>query len=92
MSRNLSTTLPRRRRRGDPMRDYDSLPAPLRAWLAQAVLPWSPVSCRRIWHMGRAEGAPPDVILARLDRAERKALSRDRYGAEMQLSRIRAEG
>ena len=77
MRRNVSTTL-RRRRRTDPMQAYDALPRPLRAWMAQAVLPWSPASCRRIWAKARAEGACPDDILDRLDRAERMTLSRDR--------------
>ncbi|WP_342670095.1 DUF6525 family protein [Limimaricola hongkongensis] len=81
MNRNLSTTLRRRSREGDPMRAYDALPAPLRAWLAQAALPWSPASCRKIWLKARREGATDDMILARLDRAERKTLSRDRLSA-----------
>ncbi|MBD3788436.1 MAG: hypothetical protein IE922_16025, partial [Sphingomonadales bacterium] len=46
--RNLSTSL-KRRSRGDPMRAYDALPADLRHWLAQAVLPWSAASVRRVW-------------------------------------------
>ncbi|WP_375691753.1 DUF6525 family protein [Pseudooceanicola sp. LIPI14-2-Ac024] len=60
------------------MRAYDALPGPLRAWVAQAALPWSPASCLRIWLKARAEGATVDTILARLDRAERLSLSRDR--------------
>ncbi|MFX0544222.1 DUF6525 family protein [Roseovarius sp. S1116L3] len=67
MSRNLSSTL-RRRRRADPMQTYDTLPRPLRAWLSQASLPWSPASCRRIWQKAQAEGAPPEAILDRLNR------------------------
>lgn len=78
MRRNLSTGL-RRRRRADPMRAYDALPKPLRAWLAQAALPWSPASCRRIWRAARAEGASVHDVLARLDRAEKITLSRDRF-------------
>lgn len=74
------TTLKRRRRRTDPMRDFDALPPPLRRWLAQAVLPWSPGSCRRIWQRARAEGAPVSTVLARLDRAEARSLSRDPTG------------
>ncbi|QFT59532.1 hypothetical protein FIU94_11925 [Sulfitobacter sp. THAF37] len=77
MTRNISTTL-RRRRRTDPMQAYDALPRPLRAWMAQAALPWSPASCRRIWAKARSEGERADDILARLARAEQKALSRDR--------------
>lgn len=78
MSRNLSTTLGCRRRVSDPMRVYDGLPTPLRHWLSQAALPWSPASCLRIWRTARGRGEPVPAILARLDRAERKALHRDR--------------
>lgn len=41
MSRNIATSL-RRRRRSDPMRDFDALPPPLRNWMRQAALAWSP--------------------------------------------------
>ncbi|MEC7762333.1 MAG: DUF6525 family protein [Pseudomonadota bacterium] len=81
MRRNVSTSLRRRRRSGDPMQAYDAPPRPLRAWLAQAALPWSPASCRRIWVKARAEGASADEILARLDRAEQLTLSRDRLSS-----------
>lgn len=60
------------------MQAYDALPRPLRNWMAQAALPWSPASCRRIWAKARAQGASADDILDRLDRAERITLSRDR--------------
>jgi len=79
VTRNLSSTLKRRRRRADPMQAYDALPQPLRGWLAHAALPWSPASCRRIWQKAQAEGATADAILARLDRAERMTLSRDEF-------------
>ncbi|MEO9781821.1 MAG: DUF6525 family protein [Sedimentitalea sp.] len=77
--RNIGETrLIKRRRSADPMRAYDSLPQPLRTWMAQAALPWSPASCRRLWLKARAEGATLDTILDRLDRAEAQTLSRDR--------------
>nr|WP_256368339.1 DUF6525 family protein [Mangrovicoccus sp. HB161399] len=69
------TGLRRRRRQGDPMRDYDALPAPVRKWLAGAARPWSPASCRRIWARHRKHGIA--AVLARLDRAEMSALARD---------------
>lgn len=75
--RNVRTSL-RARRHTDPMRDYDALPPPLRRWLAEARLPWSPRSVRKTWaralsrHQGDAERA-----LAALDRAEARMLSRD---------------
>ncbi len=43
---NLGPTAQRQRRRTrDPMAAFDALPAPLRAWLSRAALPWSPASC-----------------------------------------------
>lgn len=78
MSRNLGETrLARRRARRDPMRAFDDLPAPLRRWLAEAALPWSPASCRRILQRARERGEPMEAILARLDRAEALTLSKD---------------
>ncbi|MGR3803236.1 DUF6525 family protein [Marinibacterium profundimaris] len=76
-SGNLGETrLRRRRRQGDPMRSFDALPGPLRRWMAGAALPWSPVSCRRIWEAARARGDSVEAALDRLDRAERAALLR----------------
>lgn len=77
--RNLRSGLKHRRRQGDPMAAYDRLPPPLRAWLAQAALPWSPQSAHRIWcrAMQRCEG---DVAQAahHLSRAEGRMLAQDR--------------
>lgn len=78
MSGNLGETrLARRRTRRDPMRAFDALPPSLRRWIANAALPWSPTSCRRIWQRARARGEPVEAILARLDRAEAQALFKD---------------
>lgn len=75
---NLGAANQRRRKRAnDPMRAYDALPPPLRRWLSQATLPWSPASCRRIWSRARARGETVEAILARLDRAEESCLARD---------------
>jgi len=75
---NLGQTAQRLRRRSrDPMASFDALPAPLRHWLAQAALPWSPASCLRLWMKALAEGASPQEALARLQRAEARALARE---------------
>lgn len=77
-ARNLGEcALPRRRRARDPMRDYDALPPDLRRWLAEAALPWSPVSAARIWHRARAKGADTAAILDRLSAAEARLLERE---------------
>ncbi|RYH01608.1 hypothetical protein EU805_13190 [Salipiger sp. IMCC34102] len=77
MSRNLGQTSLKRRQSNNPMRDFDALPPELRRWLADASLPWSPRSCRRIWMRARSDGCGIDTVLARLDRAQAKTLARD---------------
>jgi Family of unknown function (DUF6525) len=56
------------------MRTFDALPPELRRWLADAVLPWSPVSCRRLWELTRASGGRITDAIIHLNRAERAAL------------------
>lgn len=75
---NGATALRPRAHGGDPMRAYDALPPELRRWMAGAALPWSPTSCRRIWRAARARGESETETIARLDRAERRTLARDR--------------
>lgn len=72
-----ATTQKPHRRTGDPMARFDSLPAPVRRWMAKAALPWSPASCRRLWTRARRAGASVDEALAVLDQAERRALERE---------------
>ena len=77
--RNLGeTSLRSKRRSGHPMQAYDALPSPLRQWLAQAALPWSPNSAKRIWTRARQRGLDVDDVLQALNRAETKTLERDR--------------
>lgn len=80
MTRNLgSTSLRRKRRARDPMRSYDALPAPLRNWLAQATLPWSPVSAQRLWNRACAQGLDTEAALSHMSQAEARTLARDRF-------------
>jgi hypothetical protein len=80
MTGNLgSTALKRRRRATDPMMTYDTLPQPLRRWLAEAALPWSPKSCKRIWEKARRNGLSVEDAIVVLTEAERKTLSRDKH-------------
>jgi hypothetical protein len=80
MKRNLGTTRLRRKRRAtDPMRAYDALPEPLRRWLAEAALPWSPTSVRRIWNRACSKGLSPEDALHALSRAEQQMIARDRH-------------
>jgi len=79
MNRNLGQcSLRRKRRSGDPMATYDDLPTPLRQWLSQAALPWSPASARRIWLKSRAKGLSTEDTILSLSQAEARTLARDR--------------
>ncbi|MCU0899592.1 MAG: DUF6525 family protein [Cypionkella sp.] len=76
MTRNL--TSPRARWRAvNPMTEHDRLPAPLRIWAAQAALPWSARSLRRLWTRALRETGCPKAALSRLSRAERATLNRE---------------
>jgi len=76
--RNLGETRLRgRRRRVNPMQAYDALPPDLRAWVAQAALPWSPTSCLKLWRRALAEEGCTDRARARMDRAEQAMLAKD---------------
>ena len=79
MNRNLgATSLRRKQRSGDPMQSYDALPEPLRNWLSQAALPWSPTSAQRIWKRAHAKGQNAQDALRALSQAEEQTLERDR--------------
>lgn len=71
-----ATPLPLRRRKTDPMREYDRLPPELRAWMRAATLPWSPRSCLKIWKQARAKGEEVGAIVGRLERAEQRMLEK----------------
>lgn len=83
--RNLgATSLRRKQRPGDPMQAYDALPAPLRRWLSEAALPWSPASARRIWQKAEARGLSLDDALEALSQAEAQTLLKDRHARPRQ--------
>lgn len=87
MSRNLGqSSLRRKRRAGDPMETFDGLPAPVRQWVAQAALPWSPASVRRIWVKSLADGLSDDEALLSLAQAEARTLARDRHSTVSKLN------
>lgn len=87
MNRNLGQCgLRRKRRKGDPMEAFDGLPAPVRQWVAQAALPWSPASVRRIWSKSRAKGLSDDEALLKLTQAEARTLARDRQSTAFKLN------
>ncbi len=71
------TSLKLKRRSEDPMRDYDRLPPELRAWLAEAVLPWRPRSVRRAFERAVARTRDRAGALEELDRLQDRLVAKD---------------
>ena len=87
MSRNLGQCGLRRKRRSvDPMTAFDGLPAPVRRWMAEAALPWSPTSVRRIWAKSQAKGFSIEDTLQSLHQAEARTLALDPQSTEFKVS------
>ncbi|MFP4305278.1 DUF6525 family protein [Rhodosalinus sp.] len=62
----------------NPLADYDDLPAPLREWLAQAAMPWSPRSALRIWRrVLRRSGGDVRRAQQEMSRIEAERLAED---------------
>jgi len=79
MSSNLGeTSLRRRRNAGSSMQSFDALPLPVRRWLSEAALPWSPASARRVWRRAKRKGLSVDEALVLLAEAENRMLARDK--------------
>ncbi len=79
MKANLGqTSLPIKRRSGSPMSEFDRLPKFLREWLNEAILPWSPVSVRRVWLKSLKKGLSNQDVLVSLRKSERQALKKEK--------------
>ena len=72
-----ATSLRRKARRADPMREFDRLPKELRAWLVSAALPWRPQSVRRAFDKAYARTRETTSALRELDRLEGRLLAKD---------------
>ena len=78
MGRNLGQTkLRKRRRRENPMREFDRLPPILRSWVSQAALPWRPRSVLRAYNSALAKTGDQRRALEELRRLEAAQLARD---------------
>lgn len=78
MARNRGTTSLRlKRRREDPMREFDRLPSVLRAWLASAALPWRPRSVQRAFDKAVARTRDEAIALRELDRLQERLIAKD---------------
>ncbi|WP_299146638.1 DUF6525 family protein [uncultured Tateyamaria sp.] len=56
-------SLHRKLRNGDPMLAYKGPPDPLRQWLSEAALLWSPSSVRQIWSISKVKGLTSEETL-----------------------------
>lgn len=72
-----STSLRKRRRTEDPMREFDRLPASLRSWLAGAMLPWRPRSVRQAFDRAMAQTADETRALELLDQLQQRLVAQD---------------
>lgn len=72
-----ATRLKRRARPAMAMQDFDGLPPELRAWTAQAALPWRPASVRRAFARALRDTGDRGAALAELDRLQSHLLARD---------------
>ncbi|WP_394351489.1 DUF6525 family protein [Pseudoroseicyclus tamaricis] len=70
------TSLKRRRREGEPMREFERLPPALRLWVARAILPWRPVSAHRAYRQALASTGSHGAALTELDDLERRLVPR----------------
>ncbi|MEP1649512.1 MAG: DUF6525 family protein [Paracoccaceae bacterium] len=80
--------LRRKRRNGHPMDTYDGLPQPIRQWVAQAALHWSPTSVRRIWSKSHAKSLSDDEALHTLTQAGARTLARDHQSTAFKLNAL----
>ncbi|MEM6608087.1 MAG: DUF6525 family protein [Pseudomonadota bacterium] len=77
-NKNLgSTSLKRKRRAADPMREYDNLPPELRAWLSTAILPWRPRSVQRSFERFYAQSKNKTSAILELDKLQHRRVAQD---------------
>ena len=79
MKQNLGeTNLIRKKRIGNPMNEFDKLPRTLRQWLNKAILPWSPLSVRRVWLKSISKGLSFEEVLNVLDKTEECTMKKEK--------------
>ena len=78
MARNIGrTSLKRKRRNEDPMRDFVRMPAELRLWIATAILPWRPRSVQRAFERAVARTQDRSLALREIDMIQQRMIARD---------------
>ena len=77
MSKNLNSSLRRKKKHCDPMKCYDELPCELRQWLSSALLPWSPRSALKAYQKALRTKGSSEGALAELDKKQIRLLEKD---------------
>ena len=72
-----STSLKRKRRNECPILDYDQLPSELRAWIANAELPWRPKSVLKAYERAFLKTGNHEEALNELSRIQHQIVSKD---------------
>ena len=71
------TKLKKKRKKGDPMHEFDCLPPLLRRWVRDADMPWSPISVKRVYMKALKKTGSSGIALAELDKIQGKRLSKE---------------
>ena len=77
MSKNLNSSLRRKKKHLDPMKCYDELPYELRQWLSSALLPWSPRSALKAYQKALRATGSSEAALAELNKKQFRLLEKD---------------
>lgn len=87
---NQRTTLALSQAQRHNMAAYDRLPPALRAWLADAALPWSPASARRAWKRAMRRALWRERVALRImDELEAERLAQDALVREREMALAR---
>ena len=71
------TSLKRKRRNENPLLDYDRLPKELRAWVANAELPWRPRSVLKTYERAFLKTGDRNKALNELNYIQHRLVSKD---------------
>ena len=78
MNNNLGkTSLKRKRRNENPLLDYDRLPRDLRAWIANAELPWRPRSVLKAYERAFSKTGDRNKAMNKLNNIQHRLVAKD---------------
>ena len=78
MDNNLGkTSLKRKRRNENPLLDYDRLPRDLRAWIANAELPWRPRSVLKAYERAFSKTGGRNKAMNELNNIQHRLVAKD---------------